>query len=251
MKRVFLYSFLFICLNAWSRAGSGGGSGGGHSFGGGGYGGYHSYGRYGYYYNGSGRPLTHTEVMILIWGTILVFAALLSYALYITYLYRNKGKINKRKLQSRFKTDSFWDYGKIDNYTRTFYVELQNAWSKGDLREIQHKISPRLYRNYTGILNRYKRRGLYNIVEDVDIKETAVIYFDDYIDNNKDSVAMLISGELKDYFSRSGANKTVEKTPFKDAFVFIRKNNELILDEILNEPDFYQITKPTNYIQTP
>jgi hypothetical protein len=246
LKRLFLYSFLFICLNAYPRAGSGGG--GGHSFGGGGSygGGYHGYGgHYGYH-----RPLSHTEVMILVWGTILVFSAILIYAAYITYLYRNKGKINKRKLKSRFKTDPFWDYEKISAYTKTFYVELQNAWTKGDLRDVQHKISPRLYRNYTGILNRYKRRGLYNIIEDIDIRETAVIYFDDYSDNDKDSVAMLISGEMKDYFSRSGSNKNVEKAPFKDAFVFIRKNNELILDEILNEPDFYQLTKPENYIQT-
>ncbi len=250
MKKFFLYIFLFFCSVAFSRAGSGVSHGGsGSHFGGGGYHGYGNYGGYAYHYNES-RPLTHKEVMVLVICMISVVLALTAYAGYITYLYYNKGKINKKKLQLRFEKDSFWDYDKIVLHATTLYIELQKTWSIGDLTSVKQKLSPRLYRNYSGILSRYKKRGLYNIVEDIEIKETSIIYFDDYDDNSKDTVALLIAGELKDYFSNSGPGKTSSKKPFKDAYVFTRKNNQLILDEILNEPDHYQITKPINYIET-
>jgi len=240
-------------LFAFSRAGSGGGShgsSGGH-FSGGGYHGYHSYGggQYGYHYHES-RPLTHKEVVTLLICCGCLALSLLAYAGYITYLYYNRGKINKKKIALRFEKDSFWDHDQLLAETAASYIKIQQAWSKGDLTSVKEKLSYRLYRSYTGILNRYNKRGIFNIVEDIDIKESSVIYFDDYDNNSKDTIAILIAGEMKDYFSRSGRDTTILKQPFKDACVFIRKNNQLILDEIINEPDFYQVTKPKNYIQT-
>lgn len=248
MKAFLTYFLVFyFSFSLFSRAG--GGSSGGHSSGGfhsGSYG-YSRYGHYGYY--GPSASLTHNQVICLIICFLMLFLVVLIYAIRITYLYKNKGKINKDKLNERFLLDSFWEHEKIMNYTKEFYIELQNCWSKGDLNSMKHKLSPKLFNQYKGMLSRYKSRGLLNIVEDIDIKNLSVIYFDDYIDNSKDSIAILIEGELKDYFVHIGYTKNVEKQNFKDAFVFIRNNNDLILTEILNNPDFYQIAKPKTFIE--
>jgi hypothetical protein len=252
LKKLFLYTFLLIGLFAFSRAGSGGGShggSGGHFSGGG----YHSYGNH---HNGHGsyyhepRPLTHNEIITLLIVGSGLFLAILLYAGYITYLHFFKGKINKNKIRSRFEKDAFWDHDQLLAEAAASYIEFQQAWSKADLTTVRDKLSLRFYRHYTGILNRYKKNGVLNIVEEVVIKDSSVIYFDDYDDNSKDVIAILMSGEMKDYFSRSGRDETILKKEFKDACVFHRKNNRLILDEIINEPDFYRVIKPKNYIET-
>ena len=246
LRIIFTYFFIVCCsLSVFSRAGGGSFSGGGS-----GGGGYHGgYGYYGYGYHGRSVSLTHNEVIALLIGVSILFLGLFIYAARITYLLKNNGKLNKEKLKVRFEHDAFWNHDKIINYTYQFYIELQEAWSKGDLTSIKQKMSPQLYRQYTSILNRYKSRGLSNIIEGIEIKEASVIYFDDYIDDSKDSIAILIKGELKDYFAHIGYIKNVEKQKFKDAFVFVRSNDNLILTEIINEPNFEQITKPKNHIE--
>lgn len=179
-----------------------------------------------------------------------VLLVLLAYGGYVTYRYYYNGRINQKKIQSRRKTDDFWDYDQLIKQACLSYVELQLAWSKNDLTRIKEELSPRLYRSYTGILSRYRKRGITNFIEDIKITDCRVIYFDDYKDDSRDEIAFLISGEMRDYFSSSGRDTTVPVKPFKDACVFIRRDNRLILDEIVNEPDFYQITKPKNYIET-
>jgi hypothetical protein len=228
---------------AFSRAGGGGGSHGGS-------GGHFSGGSHSHYHSHSSGDNHDTEdqdpesMLILICYVIGIYAAC------VTFLYYIKPWLNKRKMKASFVEDSFWDHDKIIDYSNQFYQDLQKAWSSGSLLTLRDKISPPLYRNYMGILNKNKVRGVLNIVENVEISKTGVIYFDDYFDNSKDTIAILIQGQMKDYYSRSGVIPTADKKPFKDAYVFIRKNNQLILDEIINEPDFYQITKPKNYIET-
>lgn len=245
MKRLFLHIFLLTGLFAFSRAGGGGGShggSGGHFSGGG-----HSYG---YSHYGNSGEISPTERRIINTGFITAFVVLLSYTLYITFLYYFKPSINKRKLKASFKADSFWNHDEIMAYTRQFYLELQREWTKGDLLDLKERMSPRLYRHYMGMLNRNRRRRIRNIIENIEISKTSVIYFDDYADNSKDSIAILIQGQMKDYYSRSGVIPSADVKPFKDAYVFVRQNNQLILDEIINEPTFYQITKPKSYIET-
>ena len=244
LKAAFLYLFLFLCAVAFSRAGSGGSHGGaGGHFGGGG----HYYGHSSYGHSGDISP-TESRIIAIVFLT--AFVVILGYASYLTYLYYFKPAINKKKLKASFDTDPFWDHDGIMTYTNKFYIELQQAWSNGDLLKLRGKLSVRLYRNYMGILNKNRTRGIKNIVEEVEINSTSVIYFDDYLDNSKDAIAILIQGNMKDYYSRSCVKTMEDKKPFKDAYVFIRKNNELILDEIINEPTFYQLAKPSNYIET-
>lgn len=240
MKRVFLYTFLLISFFAFSRAGSGGGShggSGGHSGGGS-----HYYGG-SHHHHGSGDDTSGEITFFILFGVVGLYAA------YMTFLYYFKPRMNKRKMKASFAEDPFWDHDKIMDYANRFYLELQQAWTKGSLLSLKDKISPPLYRNYMGILNKNKINGIRNTTEEIEITKTGIIYFDDYFDNSKDVIALLIQGQMKDYYSRSGVIPTAEKKPFKDAYVFIRRNNQLILDEIINEPDFYQVTKPKTYTE--
>lgn len=241
LKKLFLYFFLLAGFVAFSRAGSGGGShgsSGGHHSSGGSYHYHHSS------YNGSGS----SDPFDIPFYRIIV-GALVIYSLTVSYLYYFKPMINKRKMKASFERDAFWDHGNIIGYTKRFYIELQQAWSDGDLLPIRQKLSPRLYRSLMGMLQKQKAGGIRNTVEDVEIDSAGVIYFDDFHDNSKDKVAILVRGNMKDYFSGPGITPSAAKKPFKDACVFIRQNNQLILDEIINEPTLYHVATRDNHIE--
>lgn len=88
------------------------------------------------------------------------------------------------------------------------------------------------------------------MVENVEIENARVIYFDDYLDNEKDSLAVLIEGSMKDYFRSPLMNSdSVKMEKFRDAFVFIRRDGKMILSEIINEPDRYDIATVKNTIE--
>lgn len=241
LKKLFLYLFLLAGFVAFSRAGSGGGSHSSSS------GGYHSSSRSYHYHNthyGSGSPDTfHFPFYLVIVGALVI------YALTVSYLYYVKPIINKRKMKASFERDAFWDHDQLTDHARRFYPELQQAWSGGDLLPIREMLSPRLYRSLMGMLHKHKAGGVRNVVEDVEIDSIGVIYFDDFYDNSKDKVAILIQGSMRDYFSGPGVTPSADKKPFKDACVFIRQNNQLILDEIINEPTLYHVATRDNQIE--
>ena len=240
---ILVFFLLFNFEVAFARAGGGGGGHGG-SGGGGFYGGYRGYGL-----SRHGRPLTPEErrnatVCIILTGLILF-----GYPAVITYLYFTKGQRNKKKVEKRKILDDFWDHDKIINYTKEFYLEVQKEWSTGSLKNIESKLTPALFRQQQSILNRYRKRKMYNKVEDIEIEKIEVIYFEDYIDNSKDSVAILVEGKMKDYFGTKEDANLYEKEKFRDAFVFMRRGNELLLHEIVNDPDRYQIAHAKNSIE--
>lgn len=251
IKSLILIFFLLLHFEeAFARAGGGGRSGGGGSRGGGGrYGGWggRSYG--GYSFNRHGRPLTPEEKRNALICVILVPLVFFSYTGIISYLYFTKGKRNKKKIEKRKTLDGFWDHDKIIDYSKDIYVEVQTHWSGGSLKDIETKLTPSLFRQQQSILKRYKKRKLYNRVEDITIEKAGIIYFDDYIDNSKDLVAVLIEGEMKDFFGLREDAKLYEKEKFRDAFVFLRNGNGLLLHEIINEPDKYEIATVKNSIE--
>lgn len=238
---ILIFFLLFNFETAFARAGGGGHGGGG---GGGFHGGFGGYGL-----SRHGRALTPEEHRNATIGIILTALIFLGYPAVISYLYFTKGPRNKKKVEKRKILDDFWDHDKIINYSKEFYLEVQKEWSAGSLKNIERKLTPSLFRQQQSILNRYRKRKMYNKVEDIEIEKVVVIYFDDYIDNSKDSVAIMIEGKMKDYFGTNEDAKFYEKEKFRDAFVFIRRDNELLLHEIINDPDRYQIAHAKNSIE--
>lgn len=238
---ILIFFLLFNFETTFARAGGGRGGGGG----GGGYGGGFS----GYGLSRHGRPLTEAERKRANIAIMIVSLIFIGYPTIITYLYITKGKRNKKKIEKRKQFDSFWDHDKIISYATDFYLEVQKEWSSGSLKKIENKLTPLLFRHQQSVLNRQRKHRLYNKVEEIEIEKTIIIYFDDYIDNSKDCVAVMIEGQMKDYFGSKEDARLYEKEKFRDAFVFMRNGNELLLHEIVNEPDRYQIAHVKNSIE--
>lgn len=194
--------------------------------------------------------MTPGEKRALLYIIIGVFTLVSGYAAYITYLYRNKGRINKEKMTRSHERDAIWDHDQIIASAEDTFMKLQAAWTLRDLRPVKQLLSSSFYRNNAYILDRYKARKIVNVVEDITIDKVSIIYFDDYLDDRRDSVAVLVEGRLKDYIIPETAPRVGRIESFKDALVFLRTGNNWVLDEIINNPDFYQVTKPKTFIET-
>jgi hypothetical protein len=247
-RLLFLIILLLHVDLFFARAGGGRGGGGGGGFGGG-----HSIGGSyrGFYLGYKGeRPLTAEDKKMIVIGLLVGPGLLLVYVAFITYLYFRKGPRNKKIIGRLRKHDEFWNYEKIIGYSKGFYLEVQKHWSSNSLKDIEHKLTPSLFRQQQSILNKYKKKRLVNMVEAIVIEKAYVIYFDDYLDNDKDIVAVMIEGQMKDYFRSPVMNsETAETEKFKDAFVFLRRGEEMILSEIINEPDRYDVATIKNTLE--
>ena len=220
-----------------ARAGVDGGSRGG-GMGGGSFGGY-SVSRY-------GRPVSPQQFAM---GLTLAFLIVFTYPAVISYLYFVKGKKSEKRMANRKTLDDFWDHAKIIDYAEKFYFEIQEHWSSGSLKNIEHELTASCFRQQQNSLNRYKKKNISNHVEDITIHKSMIVYFDDYTDNSMDSVAVMMEGYLKDYFGAKEDAEFIEREKFRDVFVFMRKNNGLLLHEIINDADKYQIATAKNTIE--
>lgn len=192
---------------------------------------------------------TPGEKKVLVYLCIAFIVSVSAYAIYITYLYRNKGRINQRKMKARAEKDAAWDHDQIIAHSKKIYMELQKAMTAMDLLPVKSRVSDTFYRWHLSVIYRYKRAGMRHVIKNVSISEASIVYFEDYKNDFKDTVAVLISGTSSDYYITSDLRRHRQSAAFKEILIFTRNEKGWILDEIVNNPDFYQVTKPNNFIE--
>lgn len=241
---LFIILAIFIAQDIYARAGGsigGGGYSGGGSYGGGYYGHHH------YHY---GRPDPYNKVVagIMLVLTMIFFGVFL---LGSTILIRIKNKQSLKTLKKAYNYDSIWDEETIKLHAKTLFHDLQAAWSKNDLKEIEDRVTESFYHHYQNFLARYQKLYLVNIVRDIEIKNIKIVSVVDKLDNTKDAVAVLISGGMVDFLMHQKTGRVLEgdneiSTSFEDVYVFFRKDKTWLLNQIINDPSSGQILKFKN-----
>jgi hypothetical protein len=237
---IFLFLF-FLSSDSFSRGGGsvGGGGGGG---GGGGYGGGHYY--HGYYYYGHGGhrsdfdPVVTTVVIVL---TILFFAVALTGVLFLNVI---RSKAAKKHLLKAASADAFWDEEKMKQHASEVFHKVQEAWSANDLSSIFHLVTNDFFVHNQHFLSRYSKMNLKNKVSDVEISSLRIVKVTDKDDNNKDGFVVYITGSLIDYLVNTKTGIIIDgdsksKGPFEDIYVFFRRNNQWLLNQIINDPGHF------------
>lgn len=248
MKKILFLFFLILvsCGELYARAGGGigggrGGSGGGYSGGGYGHGGlYHHYGHgYNSYHQ---QPGDATSALLLF--PAIAFALL--FITFILYKLSSGGKQHKKAIQASQKFDTFWDEKNMKDFAREIFLKMQKVWMERDLKKADRQVSSAFMQKNLPIINHYKKKGLINIISHVNIKKITITDVHDNADDSKDSFAALIKAEMMDYLAYEDNHTRIvegkdEIEVVSDLYIFTRKANRWILDEIINNPEDWQL----------
>ena len=184
----------FATQQLYGRAGGGGGGGGGGGFGGGGY--------RGSFRRGYSRPWEKMDTIIVV--SVLCTVSVLFYVLWNfpkwVRNYKNK-KINKLLLSSSL-IDPMWDKEQLTNYIKASYLKVQDAWMKQDMDLVKDLVDENIRISYQRLLNNQIRGNVYNYMSDIKFFEIKIIGMEDFLDNNKDTFSVFISGEMIDLIVR-------------------------------------------------
>ena len=113
---------------------------------------------------------------------------------------------NKQNFQSQ-TTESVSDYVNeelIKNLTKNIFIQLQEAWSKGDLSPVRNFMTERMYQYLNNQLQELKEKGLKNIVEDVKVENIDIVHIEE--ERNQKVVVVRIDASLIDYIVDSNGN---------------------------------------------
>ena len=255
-KNTFTFSLL-ICVLALvmsqlcvARAGGGhGGGGGGH----GGSGSHFSAGGHGTGFTGntSGAVNNHlapSELAILTTlGLFVCVSSLVGVLLYFRKI-RTRDVLNKLSAD-----DPLWDEPSLNRLVEETYYRVQEAWRRRNPDLARDCMSERLYQHHLCLTHSMLRKNHRPIMLAIDCKETAIIQVIDYQDNNKDSFKAHIVGSMIDYvvddMTKQRVSGSCNDQSFSEIWVFIRQNNQWLLDEIIPKTKTLDLLKMRNQIE--
>lgn len=148
--------------------------------------------------------------------------------------------------------DQLWQPTRLKENAKDAFLKIQVAWQEKNMNTVKKIVTTSLYNNYTDQLNEMRARNETNYISDINIFDIKIICCQDYKDNAKDRYVAHIKGNLVDY-TFNNKEKTIVKNPgknnedFEDAFYFIRSGDKWLLDNINNDPGFWELTQVNSY----
>ncbi len=122
----------------------------------------------------------------------------------------------------------------IKNLTKNIFIQLQEAWSNGDLSPVKNFLTDRMYDYLNKQLKELKEKGLKNIVKDIEIKDIEIVHVEE--ENNQKVVIVKINASLIDYIIDKNGNiiEGSDKNPVNitEYWAFVGKTLNWKLDDI-------------------
>ncbi len=175
-------------------------------------------------------------------GSILESVSLpliLIYAGIVSYIAATKSKQARKLLQQISEKDPVWEIDRIKARIEETYFKVQEAWRERNQDIAREYMSQRLYNKHKLQTDDMLRRGIKNVMENINLKQARIVEVLDYRDNAKDSFWALITGSMIDYtvLEKTGEFIYGEKKnrSFKELWRFIREDHGWVLDEIDQE----------------
>ncbi len=122
----------------------------------------------------------------------------------------------------------------IKNLTRNIFIQLQEAWSKGDLSSVRNFLTERMYQYLNQQLQELKNKGLKNIVENINIKNIEIVHVEE--EKDQKVVIVKIEASLIDYIIDNNGNiiegSKTEPINITEYWAFVGKALNWKLDDI-------------------
>lgn len=212
-----------------ARAGGGGGS----SFGGGSS--YHS--SYGSSGGGGGDSFPIFVIVILVLAVLLICSWV--HAWNMSCAVRDKNEECRSLISKIAVLDSCWDLNAMKVRIEDVYFKVQEAWTKGDQQIAKDYVSQRLFDKHQRQLEEMHAKMRKNILENVQLHNTKIVQVRDSEDDSKDQFWALIEGSMNDFtintVSGDAVNDENNHDSFKELWLFIRKGQAWVLDEIVSD----------------
>jgi len=186
-----------------------------------------------------------------LWGVIL-FIILLPFILIYTGVlkfFTSQRKRSATNLINKLETtDSVWNERSMAARAEEVFLTVQKAWMERNMDLAKDHVSERLYMKYKFQTDDMTTRGVKNFLSDIQLEPVTIFSVSDYKDNSKDSFSAKMSGRMLDYELNESTNIVTKgdmKAPhyFEDIWVFIRRGNTWIADEVDNSVSLGDITK--------
>jgi len=209
-KTIITLAFAFLLLSTdycFARAGGGGSGGGG---GGGGI------------------------VGLILLPFVLIYSAIVTAKL-------RKKMAHVQELTTKLeKTDHIWNYRTMKARVEEVFFKVQHAWMERDQDIAKDCMSDRIYMKHKEQTDEMIRNGTKNMLANMNIEDIMIYSISDYKDDSMDTFSAYIKGSMIDYTinTRTGSlasGKEEDRTTsngFKEIWVFLRKGNTWVLDEI-------------------
>lgn len=122
----------------------------------------------------------------------------------------------------------------ILNLAKNAFIDIQKAWSEGDLSKVKNFMTDRMYNYLESQLKELKERGLRNVVGNINIEEIDVVHVEE--ERDQKVVIVRITASAVDYTVDRGGN-VVEGDPvnpvrFSEYWAFVGKALNWRLDDI-------------------
>ena len=221
------YSAIFL------RAG-GGGSGGGGSGGGGSGGSTHN-----------SNPNGRTSLLESIIGTI-IFPFVMFFSSITFYIQLTKRSRKSKKLMKKMRqSDNAWKFKDVSLRVEESFFAIQTAWSNMDMSPAAQYMSDELYDSFQTKLNWMAYKNQKNVLEKIQLVQALPVSVHDDADDSRDFIWFYIKGRMVDYIIETDTQMKVSGNTAQSSFVeywqFIRKDNNWVLNRILQKNESEQI----------
>lgn len=170
-----------------------------------------------------------------LWELVLL-PVILIYAGVVTWLAAKKSQQAKTLLRQISAIDPVWEIDEIKARIEETYFKVQEAWRERNQDIARDYMSLRLYDKHKRRTDDMLRRGIRNVMENINLKKAQIVEVLDYQDDTRDSFWVLITGSMIDYsiVEQSGEIIDGEKKnrTFKELWRFRRAAHGWVLDEI-------------------
>ena len=231
------YDIYTIQLRAGGGGGSGGGGGG--SSGGGGSGGS----------RGNSSHNTGTGRYSSLFGTIIhfIFMPFVLFSSSIVFYIKLTKRSRKAKIlmKQMMQSDNAWKYKDIFSTVNDSFMAIQTAWSNMDMLPAVQYMSDELYDSFQTKLRWMSVRNERNILKNIQLVKALPVAVHDDADNSRDYIWFYIKGRMIDYIIDTNTQLKISGNTSNASFVeywqFIRKDNEWVLNKILQKNESDQI----------
>jgi hypothetical protein len=176
----------------------------------------------------------------------------------IVYAWYVNRRINKKKqatevlLNTLSQDDPAWKEENLEEYVRQSFYEIEEAWCKQDLAELDSLLRPELFAEWKAQIELMQSNGERNVMEGLSLNDVRVVDAQKYRDEERDIFTACIDARATDYTvgkdgevvnsntasRRKQANKQKSEEAFREFWTYERHGEKWLLLRVDQSKDW-------------
>lgn len=167
----------------------------------------------------------------------------IAYAWYVNRRINKKKKATELLLDTLSQNDPAWKEEILEQHVRKTFVQIEKAWCKQDLAQLQSLLYPELFLEWKEKIELMQSKGERNVMEGLRIDDVRLVDAQNYRDHEKDIFTACIDATATDYTvggngeivssntasRRKQANKEKSEESFREFWTYERNGDKWLL----------------------